>query len=271
MTSRSATIISFGNNHFIWQQQSQNALRVCKFRNKMADQHDEVRNSILTNLETLLNDVTAATSSDPEPHIIDHIHHCSEAFYQCFAVLSAQDPNTYSRYLIQARRLVDIMERSVFNGENDEPRTATRMPVLITPGRPKFHICRDQLVYLIEHNFSAVSIANMFDISLSTVRRRMREQGLSSTQQFASLSDEELDSIVSEIKLSHPQCGYRMVIGHLRSRGLKIQQDRVRTSLRRVDPEGTTVRWMAAIYRRKYSVKGPNSLWHIDGYHKLIR
>ena len=203
--------------------------------------------------------------------LLDHIHHCSEAFYQCFAVLSAQDPNTYSRYLIQARRLVDIMERSVFNGENDEPRTATRMPVLITPGRPKFHICRDQLVYLIEHNFSAVSIANMFDISLSTVRRRMREQGLSSTQQFASLSDEELDSIVSEIKLSHPQCGYRMVIGHLRSRGLKILQDRVRTSLRRVDPEGTTVRWMAAIYRRKYSVKGPNSLWHIDGYHKLIR
>ncbi|CAB4042493.1 PREDICTED: uncharacterized protein LOC107339677 isoform X1 [Paramuricea clavata] len=111
----------------------------------------------------------------------------------------------------------------------------------------------------------------MLDISLSTVRRRMREQGLSSTQPFASLSDEELDSIVSEIKLSHPQCGYRMMIGHLRSRGLKIQQDRVRTSLRRVDPEGTTVRWMAAIYRRKYSVKGPNSLWHIDGYHKLIR
>ena len=43
----------------------------------MADQHqhqqDEVRDSILTRLEMLLNDVTAAISPDPEPHIIDHI------------------------------------------------------------------------------------------------------------------------------------------------------------------------------------------------------
>ena len=57
--------LTFGNNRFIWQQ-SQNALRVCKFRNKMADQHQpdhehisyhEVRDSILTHLEMLLNDV----------------------------------------------------------------------------------------------------------------------------------------------------------------------------------------------------------------------
>jgi hypothetical protein len=44
-------------------------LRVCKFRNKMADQQDEVRDSILTRLEMLLNDVTAAISPDPEPHL----------------------------------------------------------------------------------------------------------------------------------------------------------------------------------------------------------
>jgi hypothetical protein len=37
----------------------------------MADQHqqDEVRDSILTRLEMLLNDVTAAISPDPEPHL----------------------------------------------------------------------------------------------------------------------------------------------------------------------------------------------------------
>ena len=57
--------LTFGNNRFIWQQQSQNALRVCKFRNKMVDQQDEVRDSILTRLEMLLNEVTAAISPDP--------------------------------------------------------------------------------------------------------------------------------------------------------------------------------------------------------------
>lgn len=99
----------------------------------------------------------------------------------------------------------------------------------------------------------------------------MRELELSTSQPFPPLTDEELDSIVSEIKHLHPKCGYRMVIGYLRARGLKIQQHRVRTSVRRVDPEGTTIRWMAAVHRRKYCVRGPNSLWHIDGYHKLIR
>ena len=237
----------------------------------MADEQlmpDELRDSILILLEILLNDVTAAISADPEPHLIDHIRDCAEDLYRSLAILSVQDPvNAYSEYLNQARRLVDIMECSVFNAENNE-RGTTRMP---TAGRPKFDISRDQLVYLIEHNFTAVSIANMFDISLSTVRRRMREQGLCSSQPFSSLTDEELDCIVSELKLSYPKCGYRMLIGHLRSLGLKIQQHRVRASLRRVDPEGTTLRWMTAFYRRKYSVKGPNSLWHVDGYHKLIR
>jgi hypothetical protein len=73
--------LTFGNNRFIWQHKSQNALRVCKFKNKMANQHqpDEVRESILTRLEMLLNDVTAAISPDPEPYIIDHIRDCSEA------------------------------------------------------------------------------------------------------------------------------------------------------------------------------------------------
>ena len=52
---------------------------------------------------------------------------------------------------------------------------------------------------------------------------------------------------------------------------LKIQQHRVRASLRRVDPEGSTSRWMAAVHQRTYSVKGPNSFWNIDGYHKLVR
>jgi hypothetical protein len=63
--------LTFGNSRFIWQQESQNALRVCKFRNKMADQHqqNEVRDSILTRLEMLLNDVTAAISPDPVPHL----------------------------------------------------------------------------------------------------------------------------------------------------------------------------------------------------------
>ena len=34
---------------------------------------------------------------------------------------------------------------------------------------------------------------------------------------------------------------------------------------------GVALRHRQTLHRRHYSVPGPNSLWHIDGYHKLIR
>ena len=39
----------------------------------------------------------------------------------------------------------------------------------------------------------------------------------------------------------------------------------------RVDPWGVQQRMRNILHRREYRVKGPNSLWHIDGNHKLIR
>ncbi|XP_036417029.1 uncharacterized protein LOC118800955 [Colossoma macropomum] len=43
--------------------------------------------------------------------------------------------------------------------------------------------------------------------------------------------------------------------------------------MRREDPEGSEMRALQlhTVRRRRYSVPAPNSLWHIDGNHKLIR
>ena len=41
--------------------------------------------------------------------------------------------------------------------------------------------------------------------------------------------------------------------------------------MRELDPVGTALRWRGTICRRKYNVRGPNALWHIDGNHKMIR
>lgn len=62
-----------------------------------------------------------------------------------------------------------------------------------------------------------------------------------------------------------------MIQGYLRADGQVIQRQRVRASLRRVDPDGTSERWSAAVHRRVYSVATPNTLWHMDGHMKLIR
>uniref|UniRef100_A0A7M5XNW1 Integrase catalytic domain-containing protein n=1 Tax=Clytia hemisphaerica TaxID=252671 RepID=A0A7M5XNW1_9CNID len=50
-----------------------------------------------------------------------------------------------------------------------------------------------------------------------------------------------------------------------------VQRDRVAKLLAHIDPHGVSRRWAQVIPRRVYSVATPNSLWHIDTNHKLIR
>ena len=57
----------------------------------------------------------------------------------------------------------------------------------------------------------------------------------------------------------------------LRSRGISVQRQRIRETLYSIDPRGANRRLRRALHRREYKVEAPNSLWHGDGYHKLIR
>ena len=136
-----------------------------------------------------------------------------------------------------------------------------------------YNITSEQLEYFIEHGFTAGEIAALLHVGEATVRRRLHEYGLSTSVVFTPLSDEELDEVVKDVKRDFVQSGYRMVIGVLRSRGLRIQERRVMESLRRVDTEGILMRslQLRLINRREYKVYGPNALWHIDTNHKLIR
>ena len=63
------------------------------------------------------------------------------------------------------------------------------------------------------------------------------------------------------------------MLGHLNARGIRVKEKQVRRSFHRVDLEGAIKCCISlkTIQRRKYNVKGSNSLWHIDGNHKLIR
>ena len=50
---------------------------------------------------------------------------------------------------------------------------------------------------------------------------------------------------------------------------LSVRRDTVMEALRVIDPEGVSIRKRHRLKRRKYSVPGPNFLWHIDGWDKL--
>ena len=90
------------------------------------------------------------------------------------------------------------------------------------------------------------------------------------SQKYCCISNTDLDDIRS---ISHvfPNCGYKMMMGHLKERGITVQQFRVRESVRGVDPEGSAVRFRNTLRRRQNNVMFPLELWHIDGNHKLIK
>ena len=125
----------------------------------------------------------------------------------------------------------------------------------VREGRPRFDIPREQLEYLIEHQFTVPQMSGMLGISIRTVRRRMSEFNLSIRRQYAQLTDSELDGIITEICQQYPTCGNRQLQGYLVSRGFRVQQIRIREAHRRIDPEGSLMHRLSAMHRRSYSVQ----------------
>ena len=109
-------------------------------------------------------------------------------------------------------------------------------------------------------------------MSRTTLWRRLQEANFNFQEsRFSSISEVHLEQQVSDIKATFVNCGERMVMGILRSRGIHVPRHRVRDIIRRIDPINTALRWRAMHPRYQYDVPGPNALWHIDGLHKLIR
>ena len=67
----------------------------------------------------------------------------------------------------------------------------------------------------------------------------------------------------------HPNDGEVMITAYLRTRRICIPKARLRASIHRIDPNASENR--RAAIRRTYCVPSPNSVWHLDDNHKLIR
>ena len=138
-------------------------------------------------------------------------------------------------------------------------------------GRPKFIISEDTLLNLRGLGYTWKDISSMLLVSRWTLHRRVKELGIAQETGYSVVPDSELDQIVTEYKNQVGSfAGRSMVLGFLKSQGIRVQQRRVAKCLIRIDPEGSRIRWACVVRRRKYSVPGPNSLWHIDGHHSLI-
>ena len=140
-----------------------------------------------------------------------------------------------------------------------------------TAGRPSFDISYSLLKTLLEDGFAVPNISGILGVSISTVRRRMSAFHLSIREMYTSISEDDLKRAISDIQFSHPNWGNRLMYGYLISIGIRVPFHRVREAQAQIDPEGSFLRRLRFLNRRRYSVPGPQWLWHIDGNHKLIR
>ena len=138
-------------------------------------------------------------------------------------------------------------------------------------GRLRYLMSEEVLLHLRSSGFTWTKIAQMLHVSRWTLRRRIVEYGLEEMTGFSMISDAQLDNVVERFMRNHGTLvGYSVVSGHPRSLGLRVQRDRIRESIARVDPGNSRICWAVAISRRAYSVAGPNNLWHIDRHHSLV-
>ena len=136
-------------------------------------------------------------------------------------------------------------------------------------GRPKLKVCKEQLKFLLDANFTQNHIASLMNCSSKTISRRIKEYNL--TTQRTQITEDDLDQVTLLYVQRYPNAGQKSYSAFLLDQGIHISRQKVRDSLLRVDPSGVMQRFKKAIKRRRYHVPGPNSVWHLDGYHKLIR
>ena len=131
-------------------------------------------------------------------------------------------------------------------------------------GRPKLKICREQLKFLLDANFTQNNIASLLKCSSKTVSRRIQEFNL--TVQRTQIAEDDLDQVTILYVKRYPNASQKSYSAFLLDQGIYVSRQMVRDSLLRVDPGGVMQRFKKAIKRRRYHVPGPNSVWHLDGY-----
>lgn len=192
---------------------------------------------------------------------------CLEQFVEYATILESSVHSSinehYQELLIELLTSLDVILRCIEEERDERIREVLK-------GRPVIEIQQDQLRFYVDSGFKVRDIALLLGCSERTMERRMNTWQLSA-RNYTIISDSELDEHVIELCTSYPRCGKKLVDGRLRAKGIRIQRQRVRDSLRRVDPSGIDSRMRSVLHRREYYVKSPNSLWHIDGHHKLIR
>ena len=235
----------------------------------MATDLEDIRRLLQRRVDVILRDVQRYEDDRFSREFGDNVISRLQSVFRWVSSLATIVPNIENTLQCIRRTIVLVADRMREGmGEDDAnlqgETTGAR-------GRPRLTVTKEQLEYFIENEFHIPQVAEMLKISVSTVKRRMREFGVSVRDRYTVIDDPTLSSAIQDIQHSNPNSGYRMVNAILKLQRIVVPIHRVRQLCFLNDPAATMRRWMMTVERRVYSVPGPNSLWHIDGNHKLIR
>ncbi|KAK0539611.1 hypothetical protein OC842_000883 [Tilletia horrida] len=132
----------------------------------------------------------------------------------------------------------------------------------------------DQLRDLTQLRLSDAEIGERLNCSRSTLKRRRAELGITKRQP-SDLTHEQLCNASPKVREARRKGsgkqGERMLAGSMRADKVDVSRARLRLAIQDTDPFRHIVALRQPIQRREYKVPFVNSLWHLDGYHKLIR
>ena len=115
---------------------------------------------------------------------------------------------------------------------------------------------------------TCTELARVLGIHRNTLWLYMKSHGIE--RKYTPISNVDLDNLITEFKTRQPESRIQYIIGFLWTCGIRVQYHCVIQSVRRINHLGQVLQDRQVKTRRKYQVKQPNALWHIDGHHKLI-
>lgn len=135
---------------------------------------------------------------------------------------------------------------------------------------------RDEIIeryFLLGFNYVEIlaflALCHGIFLSLRQLKRILRQRSLRRRGQ-PSNGWNVIAAVENELNGSGSSIGYRLMHQRLRiDYGLQVDRETVRQVLKALDPEGVEARSKRKLQRRKYRSKGPDFIWHIDGYDKL--
>ena len=110
-----------------------------------------------------------------------------------------------------------------------------------------------------------------YQVSLSTIKRRLREKGCKKRALVTARSprSDVYQAVLEELRGCGSLMGYRRVHRSLLSKGIICRREDIRKMMKDIYPEGVDLRRRRRLRRREYTSPGPNFAWHIDGHDKL--